>query len=437
MRCPHCKKFLGDGMLPSRCPSCGRPLRRGRMQQSSRNLADIASSHASRVRGLVDVSDKRELGRRRKRLAFGLVLVLLMAAALVYVTYAIQLWGGRTVPDVVGWRSQTAVDAVERAGFRTSVEYRKADGEPGFVLDMTPAGGMRANTDSPVVIVVSDACVMPQVVGKPRQEAEDAVRAEGLKVNVDLYPSDEEEGTVVAASAEPGVVLGEGTDVRLGVARPRVVPAVTGKTEADARAAIEAEGGSVEVTYVAPGPGQADGSVVATEPAAGETIEGGEEVRVTVARSLKAAMDQTARAAVTAIYGCGDPAAEGTGVGAQLRGLLSPDAKVGGKPAQDASDHDLWYDLVKHNRKLPSRVDAAMDELVRHVDSVDAVEVDEAGHKVKATFHVTWEWAKMGTSYQGTNSSDTRTVTFATDDAGRLVSVDDPQTDIPFYDFAS
>ncbi len=44
---------------------------------------------------------------------------------------------------------------------------------------------------------------------------------------------------------------------------------------------------------------------------------------------------------------------------------------------------------------------------------------------------------KLGSNYRGVTNSDTRTVTFATDDAGRLVSVDDPQTDIPFYDFAS
>lgn len=434
MRCPYCDMRLGDGMLPSRCPNCGKSLHRARREHSRRHFADAAAKRAKSVRGLVDVADKREIMSRNKRLAFAFVFVVLTAAAFVYLTYVIQLWGGRTVPDVVGWRQESAVDAIRRAGFPSSVEYQKSDGEPGFVLSMSPNPGGRADTATTITVYVSDACMMPAVVGTQRADAEAAVAAEGLKAVIDEYPSDEEPGMVIAASVEAGTVMSEGVEVRLGVARARVVPQVMGKQEADARSAIEGEGGVVTVAYVAPQAGQADGSVVACDPPCGEGIENGQDVTISVARALTTAMDQSARAAVNAIYGCGDPAAAGTGVGAALRGCLSSEAKAGDQNALSASDHDLWYGFVKHNRKLPDNVNAEIDELVRHLESVDSVEVDEGAHTVRATFRVTWDWGKMGSSYRGMTNADTRTVTFVTDGEGKLVSMDDPQTDIPFYD---
>jgi serine/threonine-protein kinase len=60
-----------------------------------------------------------------------------------------------TVPDVVGYTSQQAVQALEAAGFQVSQQYTSTDAsQQNIVQSQSPAGGQSAAKNSQVTIVI-------------------------------------------------------------------------------------------------------------------------------------------------------------------------------------------------------------------------------------------------------------------------------------------
>ena len=113
------------------------------------------------------------------------------------------------VPDVQGDSEQEATATLRRAGFLVSVTQQFSESPKGQVLDQSPSRGT-APRGATIALVVSkgpDLVAVPQVVGLSQDEAEDVVRAAGLKSKVRKIP-----GPGVVRSVEPG----EGTMVRRG-----------------------------------------------------------------------------------------------------------------------------------------------------------------------------------------------------------------------------
>lgn len=98
------------------------------------------------------------------------------------------------VPVLVGTQRSVAVQQIRGRGLEAIVEEEESAKPTGEVIRQTPSAGTQAPPGSPVTIVVSsglEQAKVPNVIGKLRREAVEAVRAAGL------VPVVEEEETAV------------------------------------------------------------------------------------------------------------------------------------------------------------------------------------------------------------------------------------------------
>lgn len=164
-------------------------------------------------------------GGRGTRLA--LTGLLLAGLAVGGVVLAPRLLGGAKVPAVVAQSEQEAVSALQAQNYVVERTYRDVEdpAQIGQVLETRPAGGERLDEGAKVVLVLGRAATKP------------------------------------------------------------AVPNVLGTREADARAALEAEGLRADVRYVQPTASDEIGRVVRQVPAASTQVDAGAGVVLRVARA--------------------------------------------------------------------------------------------------------------------------------------------------------
>lgn len=225
--------------------------------------------------------------RVRKPVMAALIIagVLLAAAALVGGSYLLQFWGGKEVPNVIGMKAEDATDKLEAAGFTVSQVLVKSDDVEGIVLRTTPDAGRRAEAGAEVVIDVTCARTVPDVIGLAQEEAQALLQQEGFEnVEVTEEKSDAAAGSVIAVSPEPGVRSKAQAKIVLTVATPYVVPAVAGLPLEEAEAALIAEG-FVPTTARVYNEEAAEGTVLGTDPSEGTQLPSGSEVCINIAKS--------------------------------------------------------------------------------------------------------------------------------------------------------
>lgn len=226
-------------------------------------------------------SPKRKRGRI---IAFSLIGLLIAIFALAALTYAGQLWGGKVVPDTLGMTENEAVATLQGAGFAPKVVKVKSDDVEGIVLASDPGCGQRAEAGSEVVIDVSIARLIPDIVGMSRDEAAALLTDEGF-TNVEFTEkkSDEAQSTVLSVNPASGTRSKADTKIVVEIAEPYRVPEVTGLSLEEASAALEGEGYSMKVAYVYDEQA-GEGTAVSTAPAAGEALPSGSEVTLNIAK---------------------------------------------------------------------------------------------------------------------------------------------------------
>ena len=166
-----------------------------------------------------------------------IVIACLLVAALAAagITWYLQLWGGKVVPDVVGKSQVDATYVLTDKGFTVRALPVRSDDVEGIVLLTDPDSGRRAEEGTEVVIHVSVARVVPAVLGLPRADAEAAFAEEGLTgVTYEEVKSNDPEGTVISVTPEAGTKVKAATPVTVQVAVPFTVPDVEGLSRADA-----------------------------------------------------------------------------------------------------------------------------------------------------------------------------------------------------------
>lgn len=227
------------------------------------------------------VKSTRKKGMPVWGVALLVVLVLLGLAGAGLYTYSQELWGGKTVPAVVGVGQDAATKRLEEAGFKVSVQAEAADSNIGLVLACTPEPGTRAETSGGAIITVAVARTIPQVKGLQMTEAQKALNSAGaVNIRIQSVNSDADAGTVVDVSPSEGSEFKSADGVVLSVATPYVVPSVVGLTADAAKAAVEKAGLSAKVTYV-----QSDAArnyVVGCSPEPGTQASAGEAVELQV-----------------------------------------------------------------------------------------------------------------------------------------------------------
>ncbi len=141
------------------------------------------------------------------------------------------------VPVLVGSQRRLAVQQVRGRGLTPSVSEEEDSAPAGEVISQSPSAGTEVERGSTVAVVVSsgeEQASVPNVIGKLRRDAVEAIRTAGLT------PSVEEEETVVAGKAgrvldqfpPPGSELEPGDTVTITVGVPAAEPSEE-ETEAE------------------------------------------------------------------------------------------------------------------------------------------------------------------------------------------------------------
>lgn len=218
-------------------------------------------------------------------IAAACIALAVVLAAVAGGTYMAELWGGKTIPEVVGLSQPEATDALSAKGFAAQAVEVKSDEPQGTVLSSDPEQGHRAEEGSTVTLSVAVPRIVPAIVGATSEEAAQALEAEGFTaVTYTEEKSNEAAGTVLAVSPEAGTEAKSGDAITVTVAVPYTVPDVEGMSEADAKAALQAEGYEVTSEWYTTEDIE-EGTAVSTDPAAGSELNSGSEVTLYVAHS--------------------------------------------------------------------------------------------------------------------------------------------------------
>lgn len=161
-----------------------------------------------------------------------------------------------TMPDLTGKTREEALELVKKARFNTpqiSEDFHDTVPE-GQISYQDPAPNASVAHNTIVKITVSKGrqpVSMPNLVGKPSQEAQNELTQVGLQPQVTEDFSDSvPKGKVISQSVAPNTTVHRLDQVNLVISKgPEVVavPNVFGKSEGDARAALESAGFTVNV----------------------------------------------------------------------------------------------------------------------------------------------------------------------------------------------
>lgn len=224
--------------------------------------------------------------RSKKPLVIAIcALVVVIAVAVAGGTYYAELWGGRTVPDVVGLGQNEAIAELEQKVFAVEATTVPSDEPAGTVISCEPAGGSRVEEGSTVVLTVATPRIVPEVKGLAQQEAVDALAAEGFTaIEYKEKKSNKDEGVVLSVSPKAGEEAKADTPITLTVAVPFTVPNVEGKSQDEATKLLEDEGYKVSTDWYVTEDIE-EGTAVSTDPEAGTKLDSGSDVTLYIAHS--------------------------------------------------------------------------------------------------------------------------------------------------------
>jgi serine/threonine-protein kinase len=226
--------------------------------------------------------------RRRPRwpwLALGGVL---LVALIVGVILLVSPPARTQVPSVVGSSISVATQRLQNDGFEVTYVRDNSDKPRNTVIGQQPTGGSVADEGSTVTLNISDGraiSAVPDVVGAGRRTARKTLIAAGFLVDEVPTPSDTVKiDRVIAEQPSARSQAEQGTVVQIQVSTgPEQVAVVdvTGKSEDDARTALEQVGFKVAVEQKEDAE-QDPGTVLAQNPARGRAARGS-TVTITVA----------------------------------------------------------------------------------------------------------------------------------------------------------
>lgn len=200
------------------------------------------------------------------------------------------------VPNLVGRVYDEVVEEYSKQGIeiiKDKVEYSSEQPE-GSVISQTPEKGTKTK-DKKIKVVVSKGQKMvevPDVTGKDIKvatyELEDTL---GFKIErEDVVSEKVASGIIISQDAKKGETLPYGSTIKLQVSKGDgketvVVPNVLGKTESDAKNALEALGLTVSVKY-SEDKTKSNGVVIAQNYPQNQTLKQGTLVEITVNKIL-------------------------------------------------------------------------------------------------------------------------------------------------------
>jgi serine/threonine-protein kinase len=217
------------------------------------------------------------------------VLAGLVAIGLIVAIVMIAVPGRKNVPGVVGSTISVATQRLHSEGFKVGYVRDNSDKPRNTVVGQSPSGGSSVDEGSTVTLNISDGPLMqevPNVVGLGRRAARKALTDAGFEVQEHRVPDDNVGVDHVIRQSPPGNAQAASgrtvtIDVSTGPAQGSV-PDVVGKTEDEARTALEGAGFRVTVARKEDATAKA-GTVLDQNPAKGASAARGTPVTITVA----------------------------------------------------------------------------------------------------------------------------------------------------------
>ncbi|MBB6333695.1 Stk1 family PASTA domain-containing Ser/Thr kinase [Schaalia hyovaginalis] len=246
-------------------------------------------------------------GRKKMWIVLGLILAALLIVGGVWYALARSQPTAEmvAVPDnLVGMSEADAKAAVESVGLVFAVSDKTVASEElaeGVVAEVDPPSGERVEVGTTVTAKLSsgsDSVVIPEVTNMTPEAAQDAVEALGLVWELDANKVDSdsvEEGKIAKVNPSVGKKVKKGSTVKGTVSSGKktvTVPDLTGMTQDQAREYLTQVGLQVGNVQTSDDPSQSAGKILSSSPAAGETLNKGESVSITVA-SGKVALPDT------------------------------------------------------------------------------------------------------------------------------------------------
>lgn len=212
------------------------------------------------------------------------------AVVIVYVSLGAEAF---PVPSLVGFDLVRATDLIERDGFALGTVDQIADDEvpAGEVISQDPPAGEDAAPETAVNLVVStglaEFAIPDDLIGRSEGDVGFILGNLGLEPIFDTEFSVEVlEGFVIRTEPTAGATVKKGDPVTVYVSKgpePVEVPNLIGRTEEQARSALEALGLVIRVNAATiEVPEGQDGLVVEQVPAAGTEVEPGATISVTL-----------------------------------------------------------------------------------------------------------------------------------------------------------
>lgn len=217
------------------------------------------------------------------------------------------------MPNVVGLSKEEAQKEIENVKLKFEIEkeeYNK-DVPEGFIISQDPTYMEKFNKvkqGSTVKVVVSkgeEKTTVPKVVGMEKDKAVKALEDAKLKVEIVEESSKKvQEGYVISQETSPDTEAFAGDTIKIHVStgvEKATVPAVIGKSQADAKKTLEAQGFVVSVT-TSEDSSKENGIVLKQSLDSGKTVEKGSTVTITV-NSYEASKTMSVNINVKAITG--------------------------------------------------------------------------------------------------------------------------------------
>ncbi len=217
------------------------------------------------------------------------------------------------MPNVVGLSKEGAQKEIENVKLKFEIEkeeYNK-DVPEGFIISQDPTYMEKFNKvkqGSTVKVVVSkgeEKTTVPKVVGMEKDKAVKALEDAKLKVEIVEESSKKvQEGYVISQETSPDTEAFAGDTIKIHVStgvEKATVPDVIGKSQADAKKTLEAQGFVVAVT-TSEDSSKENGIVLKQSLDSGKTVEKGSTVTITV-NSYEASKTMSVNINVKAITG--------------------------------------------------------------------------------------------------------------------------------------
>lgn len=217
------------------------------------------------------------------------------------------------MPNVVGLSKEEAQKEIENVKLKFEIEkeeYNK-DVPEGFIISQDPTYMEKFNKvkqGSTVKVVVSkgeEKTTVPKVVGMEKDKAVKALEDAKLKVEIVEESSKKvQEGYVISQETSPDTEAFAGDTIKIHVStgvEKATVPGVIGKSQADAKKTLEAQGFVVAVT-TSEDSSKENGIVLKQSLDSGKTVEKGSTVTITV-NSYEASKTMSVNINVKAITG--------------------------------------------------------------------------------------------------------------------------------------